>query len=79
MKFSIKDFLSKFARIWSQLLKKSLRENFIFCAVRYMKQGFVTAAFLYRFWKSFDFIFEFRNSLLFSKTSTRKLAIILIY
>ena len=38
MKFSIKDFLSKcnqnrsFLRIWSHLLKKSLMENFIFCA-----------------------------------------------
>ena len=30
MKISIKDFLSK----WSHLLKKSLIENFIFCAVR---------------------------------------------
>ena len=39
MKFSIKDFLSKcdqirsFLQIWSLLLKKSLMENFIFCAV----------------------------------------------
>ena len=39
MKFSIKDFLGKcdqirsFLRIWSPLLKKSLMENFIFCAV----------------------------------------------
>ena len=39
MKFSIKDFLSKcdqihsFLRIWSHLLKKSLMENVIFCAV----------------------------------------------
>ena len=39
MTFSIKDFFSKcdqirsFLRIWSHLLKKSLRENFIFCAV----------------------------------------------
>ena len=39
MKFSIKDFFSKcdqicsFSRIWSHLLKKSLMENFIFCAV----------------------------------------------
>ena len=38
MKFSIKDFLSKcyqirsFLWIWSHLLKKSLMENFIFCA-----------------------------------------------
>ena len=40
MMFSIKDFLSKSdqirwkLRIWSHLLKKSLMENFIFCAVK---------------------------------------------
>ena len=40
MMFSIKDFFSKcdqirsFLRIWSHLLKKSLMENFIFCAVQ---------------------------------------------
>ena len=39
MKFSNKDFVSKCdqirmkLRIWSHLLKKSLMENFIFCAV----------------------------------------------
>ena len=39
MKFPIKDYFSKcdqirsFMRIWSHLLKKSLMENFIFCAV----------------------------------------------
>ena len=39
MKFSFKDFFSKCdqihkkLRIWSHLLKKSLVENFIFCAV----------------------------------------------
>ena len=39
MKFSIKDFFVKCdqirgkLRIWSHLLKKSLMENFIFCAV----------------------------------------------
>ena len=38
MKFSIKGFFSRcnqihsFPRIWSYLLKKSLIENFIFCA-----------------------------------------------
>ena len=41
MKFSIKDFFSKCdqirrkLRIWSHLLKKSLIENFIFCAEFY--------------------------------------------
>ena len=39
MKFSIKDFVSKYDQIrrnlrnWSHLLKKSLIKNFIFCAV----------------------------------------------
>ena len=39
MKFSIKEFFCKYdqirrkLRIWSHLLKKSLMENFIFCAV----------------------------------------------
>ena len=39
IKFSIKDYFSKcdqirsFWRIWSYLLKKSLMENFFFCAV----------------------------------------------
>ena len=41
MKFSVKDFFSKChqirkkLRIWSHLLKKSLIENFIFCAVMF--------------------------------------------
>ena len=39
MNFSIKDFFNKcdqmrrFLRIWSYMLKKSLMENFLFCAV----------------------------------------------
>ena len=43
MKFSITDFFSKCdqirrkLRIWSHLLKKSITENFIFCAVREQK------------------------------------------
>ena len=42
-KLSIKDFFSKcdqirrFLRIWSHLLKKSLIENFIFCAATDVK------------------------------------------
>ena len=44
MKFSIKDFFSKYdqirrkQRIWSYLLKKSLMENFIFCVVLKYRQ-----------------------------------------
>ena len=36
MKFLITDFFSKcsFLRIWSDLLKKSVMENLIFCAVK---------------------------------------------
>ena len=45
MKFSIKDFFSKcdqigiFLRIWSDLLKKPLMENFIFGAVISLKKS----------------------------------------
>ena len=45
MKLSSKDFFSKrnqirgFLRIWSHLLKKSLTENFIFCAVIITKES----------------------------------------
>ena len=47
MKFSIEDFSSKcdqirsFVRIWSHLLKKSLMENFIFCAVHNLRYTLV--------------------------------------
>ena len=45
MKFSIKDFFGKcdqirsFLRIWLHLMKKSLMENFIFCAVKKVQQN----------------------------------------
>ena len=45
MKFSIKDLFSECdqirrkLRIWSHLLKKSLMENFIFCAVSWTKNS----------------------------------------
>ena len=45
MKFSIQDFSSKcdqsqsFLRIWSNLLKKSLLQNYIFCAMLGPKYG----------------------------------------
>ena len=46
MKFSVKGFFSKFdqirifLRVWSHLLKKSLMENFIFCAVLILMENF---------------------------------------
>ena len=48
LKFSIKNFFSKCdqirrnLRIWSHLLKKSLMENFIFCAVLGLIMAFIT-------------------------------------
>ena len=48
MKFAIKDFFSKCdqirrkLRIWSHLLKKSLMENFIFCAVLCIETQFLS-------------------------------------
>ena len=47
MKFSIKHFFSKCdqihrkLRIWSHLLKKSLIENFVYCAVIMVLDGFI--------------------------------------
>ena len=60
MKFSIKDFFSKCdqirrkLRIWSHLLKKSLMENFIFCAVikamfEFIRKVFFTAMTFFSF------------------------------
>ena len=48
MNFFIKDFFTKcdqirsFLRIWSHLLRKSLLENFIFCAVSLATDGKVS-------------------------------------
>ena len=45
LKFSINDFFSKYdqrhikLQIWSHLMKKSLMENFNFCAENPMKKG----------------------------------------
>ena len=60
MNFSIKDFLRKcdqihslrsFLQIWSQLLKKSLMKNFIFCAVK-KKNKHLTMDDIYRYCKN---------------------------
>ena len=54
MKLSIKDFFGKchqirsFLRILSHLLKKSLMENFIFCAVYLIGENFVGENYLSR-------------------------------
>ena len=60
--FSIMDIFSKcdqirsFLPIWSHLLKKSLKENFIFCAVmlrnkRIGASSFVPGGILFRVWR----------------------------
>ena len=60
MKFSIKDFFSKcnkirsFLRIWSHLVKKSLMENFIFCAVAQKNSEFCQTSKI----KRFDWVFR---------------------
>ena len=60
MKFSIKDFFNKcdqirsFLRIWSHLMKKSLMENFIFCAVNIAEHFLLkTEQNLTSFWEIF--------------------------
>ena len=62
VKFSVKDFFSKFfrkLRIWSHLLKKSLIENFIFCA----EDSGVCKRKKLVILSSFRFIFYFLNPL----------------
>ena len=52
MKFSIKDFFCKYEQIrrklrsGSHLLKKSLMENFFFCAVKYCNAEYKTSGYL---------------------------------
>ena len=68
MKYSIKDFFSKCdqnrrkLRIWSHLLKKSLMENLIFCAVR--RPAAVLKKTLHCSWKS-DFFSKSKLEQLF--------------
>ena len=75
MTFSIKDFSSKWdqiikkLRIWSHLLKKSLMENFIICAVNYANLNHIKGLvffleYIYLCWSlvwltNFDFYFRF--------------------
>ena len=71
MTFSIKDFFSKcdricsFLQIWSCLLKKSLIENFIFCAV-FLSLLLESSTFrnIRNFFRVFFLFFEFGGSLL---------------
>ena len=73
MKFFIKDFSSKydqirsFQRIWSHLLKKSLMENFIFCAVIVAQNWNLGDWFLVRY----QYILVFGNVNTFSSKWTK--------
>ena len=55
LNFPVKDFFIKcdqirsFLRIWSHLLKKSLMENFIFCAVQHHQKAFQSDMKIIRF------------------------------
>ena len=55
MKFSIKDLFSKcFLRIWSDLLKKSLKESFIFCAVYWIRYCYDALKFKFEIVEDFN-------------------------
>ena len=63
MKFSIKDFLSKyeqiriFLQIWSHLLERSFMENFIFCVVitaYYLKKKTENASWSVTLWQDWQ-------------------------
>ena len=81
MMFSIKEFFSKcdqihsFLRIWSHLLKKSLMENFIFCAVTFLWNTTEYSGKL--FWDSFfsleDFKMNFSDANYFPNKSEHKI------
>ena len=57
MKFSIKDFFI-FLRIWSQLLKKSSMENFIFCTVSSSTRSYAITNSYFYFCLWFNSIFK---------------------
>ena len=73
MKFSIKDFFSKcdqipsFLRIWLHLPKKSLMENFIFCAVYPGKTWMTTLSCLNKFCSNFSVILLLRATFWFDR------------
>ena len=73
MKFPIKEFFSKcdeirsFQQIWSHLLKKSLMENFIFCAVIVAQNWNLGDWFLVRY----QYILVFGNVNTFSSKWTK--------
>ena len=69
MKFCIEDLFSKcdqilsFLRDWSHLLKKSLMENFIFCAVLFVSgnSSFYEFPFVYRFYITVKWCWGYYN------------------
>ena len=67
MKFSIKDFFSKWdqirrnLRIWSHLLKKSFMENFVFCAMSVISEDIFDIANIFAF--PISYLLNFLTSL----------------
>ena len=83
MKFFNKDFFSKCDQIWSYSLKKSLMENFIFCAVNIVGNLEViyslfshNASFCENFERSNRFCFHHWQFCLCSAYSLKEVAII---
>ena len=72
VKFSIKDFFSKCdqirrkLRIWSHLLKKSLTENFFFCAVSIVYCVALMKCFSYNYRKKYVFQTSVPDSILYN-------------
>ena len=73
MKFSIKDFFNKcdqipsFLRIWSHLLRKFWKENFIFCAANIQTQNMSKQREITKIWgaQNLSSSFEFNWVLIF--------------
>ena len=76
MKFFIKDFFSKsdqirnFLRIWSHLMKKSLMENFIFCAVPFANPKIWKI----QFWDTKIYLAQSVSNLVFLESSLNTLS-----
>ena len=79
MKFSITDFFNKcdqvrsFLRIWSHLLKKSVIENFIFCAVTNELDDMHVVGNIWLFWWNTNVVFSKKDKKGFILTTFKQI------